>query len=293
MDYLDEYLDHLVVERGLSRNSVEAYSHDLCRFFSWLDGSSPETVKREDLRAYMGWLADQGISPRSIARAMSSVRGYYRYLAEEDLIEEDPTELLDRPKLDKCLPDVLSKEDMDKLLHAPDPEVPEGVRDRAMLELLYAAGLRVTELINLSLNDVDLQAEVVRVVGKGDKERLVPIGENASHWIKEYLEKARQTMAKGNGGAGLFLSRRGKSITRQAVWYRIKHHSMAAGIKGKISPHTFRHSFATHLLEGGADLRSVQAMLGHADISSTQIYTHVDIKNLKQQYEQYHPRAIA
>ncbi len=293
MDYLDEYLDHLVVERGLSRNSVEAYSHDLCRFFSWLDGASPESVTREDLRSYMGRLREEGISSRSVARAMSAVRGYYRYLAEEEHIREDPTELLDRPKLAKCLPDVLSKDEMEKLLQSPDPEVPEGLRDRAMLELLYAAGLRVTELINLSMNDVDLQADVVRVVGKGDKERLVPMGENASHWIRQYLQKGRNTFAKGNGGAALFLSRRGKSITRQAVWYRIKHYTLVTGIKGKISPHTFRHSFATHLLEGGADLRSVQAMLGHADISSTQIYTHVDIKNLKEQYDQYHPRAIA
>ncbi len=220
-------------------------------------------------------------------------------IAEKVLDENDPhtgenlQKYVEVRNMPVGLPDVLSKEEMDKLLKSPDPDVAEGMRDRAMLELLYAAGLRVTELINLSLNDVDLQADVVRVVGKGDKERLVPMGENASHWIRSYLDKARKELAKGNGGAALFLSRRGKSITRQAVWYRIKHYSMVTGIKGKISPHTFRHSFATHLLEGGADLRSVQAMLGHADISSTQIYTHVDIKNLKDQYERFHPRAIA
>jgi len=291
MDCLDDYLNHLLVERGLSRNSVEAYSHDLCRFFSWLDGKSSASVELSDLRSYMAWLRGQEMSARSVARAMSAVRGYFRYLLEEDLIERNPAELLDRPKLAKTLPEVLSREEMERLLEAPDLANPEGMRDRAMIELLYAAGLRVSELVGLGLNDLDLEAGAVRVIGKGDKERLVPIGEAAALWLKKYLAEARPSFIKNGDDSSMFLSRRGKALTRQAVWHRIKRYALETGIPGKISPHTFRHSFATHLIEGGADLRSVQAMLGHADIATTQIYTHVEMGRLKREYDERHPRS--
>ena len=291
MDYVDEYLNHLVIERGLSHNSVTAYSHDLCRFFSWAREKPPDQVAAEDLREHLVWLRREGISARSMTRAMSAIRGYFRFLLEEEIINHDPTALLDRPKLQKSLPGVLSRQEIERLLSAPDLENVEGLRDRAMLELLYAAGLRVSELVGLSLNDIDLEAGVVRAFGKGSKERLVPIGEEAVRWARQYLLTVRPAWAKGRTTNALFLSRRGKGLTRQAVWHRIKHYCLAAGIKGKISPHTFRHSFATHLLEGGADLRAVQAMLGHADISTTQIYTHVDRKRLREEYDRYHPRS--
>jgi integrase/recombinase XerD len=291
MEYVDEYLNHILVERGLSKNSVEAYSNDLCRFFSWLGEKPPGAIKTEDLRDYMGWLREEGISPRSTTRAVSAIRGYYRYLIEEELAETDPTELLDRPKLEKSLPDVLNKIDMERLLNTPDGGSPEGLRDRAMFEILYAAGIRVSELINLLLNDVNMTSGVISVFGKGSKERLVPIGDIAASSIEAYLGKARPALGKKNSCQALFISRRGKGLTRQAVWYRIKLHANECGLKTKVSPHTFRHSFATHLLEGGADLRSVQAMLGHSDISTTQIYTHVDRNKLRNEYDQFHPRA--
>jgi integrase/recombinase XerD len=291
MEYVDEYLNHLVLERGLAANSVEAYHHDLMRFFSLRKISDPLKVTLDDVRAHMAWLREHGISARSVARALSAIRGFYRYLVEEEVLSSDPTELLDRPKLGKKLPDVLSKDEVLRLLEAPDTESPEGIRDRAMLELLYAAGLRVSELCALELNDLDLEAGLVRAVGKGSKERLVPMGENAAGRLREYLRYVRPGLAKNGGANALFLSRRGKGLTRQAVWYRIKLYALQAGVSAKISPHTFRHSFATHLLEGGADLRAVQTMLGHADISTTQIYTHVDRLRLRQDYDRFHPRA--
>jgi integrase/recombinase XerD len=293
MEYVDDYLNHLVLERGLSVNSVEAYNHDIHRFFAMLGSSDPMKVTLEDVRKHMSRLREHGISARSVARAMSAIRGFYRYMVEEEVLTQDPTELLDRPKLGKKLPGVLSREDIERMLAVPDLESIEGIRDRAMLELLYAAGLRVSELCALSVNDVDLQAGVVRAFGKGSKERLVPVGEVAAKYVREYLTFVRPGMLKNGESEDLFLSRRGKGLTRQAVWYRIKHYAFLANIAAKISPHTFRHSFATHLLEGGADLRAVQAMLGHADISTTQIYTHVDKARLRDEYDQYHPRAGA
>ncbi len=291
MEYVDEYLNHILVERGLSKNSVEAYSNDLCRFFSWMGEKKPVTIKTEDLREYMGWLREKGISPRSTTRAVSAIRGYYRYLIEEEYTETDPTELLDRPKLEKALPGILNKIEMEQLLNAPDIKSPEGLRDRAMLELLYAAGIRVSELIGLLLNDVNMTGGVISVFGKGGKERLVPIGDIATQRIENYLAAARPALGKKTSCQSLFISRRGKGLTRQAVWYRIKLHSSECGLNTKVSPHTFRHSFATHLLEGGADLRSVQAMLGHSDISTTQIYTHVDRQKIRNEYDEAHPRA--
>jgi len=232
MDYVDEYLNHLVIERGLSHNSVTAYSHDLCRFFSWAREKPPDQVAAEDLREHLVWLRREGISARSMTRAMSAIRGYFRFLLEEEIINHDPTALLDRPKLQKSLPGVLSRQEIERLLSAPDLENVEGLRDRAMLELLYAAGLRVSELVGLSLNDIDLEAGVVRAFGKGSKERLVPIGEEAVRWARQYLLTVRPAWAKGRTTNALFLSRRGKGLTRQAVWHRIKHYCLAAGIKG-------------------------------------------------------------
>jgi len=291
MDHLDEYLSHMAVERGMSANTIEAYSRDLCRFFSWLGHDDPGRVGAEDLRAHLVWLRQQGLSARSAARAMSAIRGHFRFLVEEEIILADPTELIDRPRLSRSLPDVITVAEMEKLLSAPGDETPEGVRDRAMLEMLYAAGLRVSELTGLSINDLNLDAMVVRVIGKGNKERLSPVNDAACRSVRKYLREARPVLAKGGRDKAMFISRRGRGITRQAVWHRIKRYALVSGLSKKVSPHTFRHSFATHLLEGGADLRAVQAMLGHADISTTQIYTHVDRRLLKKEYDRYHPRS--
>jgi len=290
MDHIDDYLNHLLVERGLSRNTVEAYSRDLARFFTWLADQDETSVTLGDLRVFMEQTRAAGLSARSLARTMSGVRGYYRYLLEEELIASDPAELLDRPRLGRYLPGVLSRAQMERLLAAPVADTPEGLRDRALLELLYAAGLRVSELTGLSVNDVNLEQGVVRVIGKGDKERLVPINDTAILRLRDYLRDARPAFHPGACPI-LFVSRRRHGLTRQAVWHRIKHYALAAGLAGKISPHTFRHSFATHLLEGGADLRSVQAMLGHADISTTEIYTHLDRQRVRAEYDRCHPRA--
>ena len=290
MDHIDDYLNHLLVERGLSRNTVEAYARDLARFFTWLGERDETEVTLDDCRGFMEEARAGGLGARSLARTMSGIRGYYRWLQEEEIVAADPTELLDRPRLGRHLPGVLSRDEMERLLNAATDESPETIRDRAMLELLYAAGLRVSELTGLGVNDLDLELGVVRVIGKGDKERLVPVGEAALEWIRRYLAEVRPGMDHDRAAA-LFLSRRGHGLTRQAVWHRLRRYALLAGITTKFSPHTFRHSFATHLLEGGADLRSVQAMLGHADISTTEIYTHLDRQRIRQEYEKCHPRA--
>ena len=222
MDHVDDYLNHLLVERGLARNTVEAYSRDLARFFTWLGSRDEAEVTLDDLRGFMEETRAEGLGARSLARVMSGIRGYYRWLVEEELLPADPTELLDRPRLGRHLPGVLSREEMERLLTAATDDSPESIRDRAILELLYAAGLRVSELTGLGGNDLDLELGVVRVIGKGDKERLVPVGEAALEWIRRYLAEIRPGMDPDRAAA-LFLSRRGKGLTRQAVWHRIRH----------------------------------------------------------------------
>jgi integrase/recombinase XerD len=289
---LPDYLAVLVVERGLAANSVAAYRRDLEAFGLWLAGRglSSRHCERADLRHYITELRGRGISARSAARALASLRGFFRYLLERGERASDPTLELESPRLLRALPHYLSAEEVEALLAAPDVSRPLGVRDRAMLETLYATGLRVSELVTLPLAGVRLDPGFVRVWGKGSKERIVPLGSVARDWLVRYLERTRPLHDKRRDEA-VFLTVRGTAMTRQSFWLIVKRHGRTAGIATRLSPHVLRHSFATHLLEHGADLRAVQAMLGHANISTTEIYTHVTRERLRQMYDSKHPRA--
>lgn len=290
---IERFLDALWMERGLSDNTLAAYRNDLTRFSVWLAGHSTGNLlkaKREDLLAYLAQRTAAGASPRSSARLLSTLRRFYRYQVREGAIEDDPSARIDAPKLGRKLPETLTEEEVTRLLSAPDESKPLGVRDRAMLEVLYATGLRVTELVSLRLDQCNLRQGVVRIVGKGNKERLVPLGENAIEWLSRYLQEIRPELVRGNDNDGLFLSRRSRPMTRQTFWHSIKRYSREAGIEKALSPHTLRHAFATHLLNHGADLRVVQLLLGHSDLSTTQIYTHVARERLKQLHQSHHPR---
>jgi len=288
---LEKYIDSLWLEKGLSRNTLESYQRDLEAFRQWLDGRAIISVRREDLMRYLSDRMAKGIKSRSTARALSCLRGLYRYLLRENMISEDPTLQIQNPKLGRPLPDSLSEREVERLLAAPDVKTPIGFRDRTMLEVLYASGLRVSELVGLRLTDVNLRQGVVRVMGKGSKERLVPLGEEAISWVQRYLLEARPELLKKNlVEDAVFPSSHGKPMTRQTFWYRIKAHATTAEIKRKISPHTLRHAFATHLINHGADLRVVQLLLGHSDLSTTQIYTHVAQQRLKSVHQTHHPR---
>jgi integrase/recombinase XerD len=291
---LDLFLSHLRVEKGLAANSVEAYARDLRRY---LDGlarggfTSWDRVGRPEVQAHLASLARRGISPRSQARALSALRGFHRLMVRYRLSAADPTDEVDSPRAGRRLPSVLSREEVERLLGAPDPRTGPGARDRAMLELLYATGLRVSELVTLDLNQVDLEGRVVLARGKGSKERLVPVGAPAAEALRRWLAGPRQRMLRGRRSRDLFVTQRGRRMTRQGFWKLLGRHARSAGIRRRFSPHTLRHAFATHLLAGGADLRAVQAMLGHADISTTQIYTHVDRSQVRRLYDRHHPRA--
>jgi integrase/recombinase XerD len=290
---VERYLDILWVERGLSDNSLSAYRRDLAALAKWLDSEGRgdlEDVRREDLQAFLAAQLARRRSPRSAARSLSCLRGFYRYLLREGAIGEDPTLDLHNPQLGRPLPKSLSEADVDRLLAAPDTGDCLGYRDRCMLELLYACGLRVSELVGLTLTEVSLNQGVVRVVGKGGKERLVPMGEEALYWLRGYLAGPRQELLAAGPCDALFPSRRGRAMTRQTFWHRIKMHAKNAGIAGPLSPHVLRHAFATHLINHGADLRVVQMLLGHSDLSTTQIYTHVARERLKTLHEAHHPR---
>ena len=284
--YLPIYLDYLAVEKGLAKNSLSAYATDLRRFGRWLDAHPLESVKRQQIVRYIQSLRSSGISARSVARALAALRGFFRFLVAEKHLKHDPTENLENPKLWSTLPKSLHPSEVDDLLAAPDRTTSDGLRDAAMLELLYATGLRVSELIKVKIEDVVLDAGFLRTFGKGSKERIVPFGDSARAAITAYIEHGRK---KNN--IYLFLTNRGRPMTRQTFWMKIVRYARQAGIKSHISPHVLRHAFATHLLENGADLRSVQLMLGHSDISTTQIYTHVSRARLQKMYDQYHPRA--
>jgi integrase/recombinase XerD len=290
--YLPVYLDYLAVEKGLAKNSLLSYSHDLRQLGRWLAERDidVENVERAHLTRYFQSLRTTGISARSVARALAGIRGFFRFLLSEQHSRRDPTENLERLKLWSTLPNSLQPSEVDALLAAPDRTTPAGLRDAAMLELLYATGLRVSELIRVKVEDLVLDASFLRTIGKGSKERVVPFGDAALKTMLAYLEGARQHFDK-RGDAHLFLSNRGRPMSRQSFWMKIAKYARQAGFTGRISPHVLRHSFATHLLENGADLRSVQMMLGHADISTTQIYTHVSRARLKKMYDQFHPRA--
>lgn len=289
---LDQFMNQLKVERGLSANTLAAYSHDLLTFFDFLGrkGVAPLEVTQDDLIAFVGEKRPH-LSARSLARCLVSIRMFYRFCVSEEKIETNPARLLGIPKLHQHLPDILSRDEVEALLSQPDVQTVLGKRDKAMLELLYATGLRVTELINLRVNNINLDAGFVRTMGKGSKERIVPMGSQAMDALRQYLGGGRASLLKKGGSSCLFLSSRGRSMTRQGFWKIIKGYALKAGIVRRVTPHTLRHSFATHLLEGGADLRSVQVMLGHSDISTTQIYTHVAREKLRSIHEKYHPRA--
>ena len=292
MDELaDQFINYLRIERGLADNTVQAYSRDLSRFFFFLEERkiSPLEISREQISEHLGILARRRFS-KSVVRNISTIKTFFRFLASEGIIKSSPARLLEAPRLSRRLPDVLSKAEVERLLSQPDPSKPLGQRDRAMLELLYATGLRVSELVGLKTSNINLDAGYVRTLGKGSKERIVPMGEKAMEALKEHLSDGRQKMEKGATSPYLFLNLRGEPITRQGFWKIIKRHGRDALIKKKITPHSIRHSFASHLLEAGADLRSVQVMLGHADISTTQIYTHVTRERLKGLHERCHPR---
>ncbi len=290
---LDMFLEHLVVERGLRQNSLEAYQRDLVRYVTYLTdrGKQVTAVDRAEVPRYLLALRDAGLDPRSVARHLSAIRQFHRFLVREGRADEDPTAHLEGPRPWQRLPGVLSSEEVDRLLAAREDATPQRLRNRAMLELMYASGLRVSELVGLRLGDVDLRLGIVRVIGKGDKERLVPVGDAAAGSLRVYLADGRPHLEKGRPCDHLFLGRHGRGLTRQMFWQIIKRAALAAGIRKSVTPHTLRHSFATHLLERGADLRSVQLMLGHADIGTTQIYTHVSRAHLKAIYDKFHPRA--
>jgi integrase/recombinase XerD len=289
--WVDAYLDHLKVERGLGVKTVEAYSSDLMRFLAYID-TQHKTLTDLDAGSISGVLvalSRQGLSARSQARFVSALRGLFKYLVEEQAIVRNPMELIDAPKLDRKLPGLLNRDQILRLLDTPNKKNPRGIRDAAMLHTMYAAGLRVSELVELQPGDVDLKAGFVIAYGKGRKRRLVPLGEVAREAIKNYLERVRGEWVKP-GTRHLFITSRGRRMTRQGFWKLIKGYARDAAIAQEISPHMLRHSFATHMLLGGADLRVVQTLLGHADITTTQIYTHVTGENLKAMHQQHHPR---
>jgi integrase/recombinase XerD len=290
---IDEFLDALWSERGLSKNTLDAYGRDLKLFAVWLEKKHLKLLqaKNNHLEDYIAYCGKKGSKASSMARSFSSLKRFYRYQVREARLEEDPTALIDAPKQAKPLPTTLSESQVDALLNACDTTDSIGLRDRAMLELLYATGLRVTELVSLEYSQLSLQQGVVRVVGKGNKERLVPMGDEAVSWLVQYIESARPELMAGKGlSAALFVTKRGSGMTRQAFWYLIKRYALEVGISQKISPHTLRHAFATHLLNHGADLRVVQLLLGHSDLSTTQIYTHVAKARLQSLHQQHHPR---
>ncbi len=290
---LDRFLHYLVVEKGLSRNTIEAYSHGLNRFINFLRGKGIEEVgeiSKLDIREFLLVLKRKGLSSKTLARNLVSIRVFLRFLTEEGILSASPAEEIESPKTAKTLPEILSLEEVEKLLEQPDPLIPRGMRDRAMLEMLYAAGMRVSELIRLQVNHVHLEAGYVLLYGKGSKERIVPIGSEAMKWVQRYMREPREKLLKERESPFLFVNRSGKPMSRQQFWKSIKAYGRRAGIRKRITPHLLRHSFASHLLERGADLRSVQLMLGHADISTTQIYTHVTGERLKKIHQRYHPR---
>ena len=290
---IDRFLDAMWMERGLSDNTLAAYRNDLAGLAAWLEGQGGTLLAagRGDLQGYLAHRLQQGARPRSTARLLSSLRRFYRWSLREGLVTADPSARIESPRLGRPLPDTLTEADVEALLAAPDPATDLGLRDRAMLELLYATGLRVSELVALRLDQVSLRQGVLRVMGKGSKERLVPMGEEAVARIEDYLRGARGDLLKGAGVSdALFVTRRGGAMTRQAFWYLIRRYAEQAGIRRHLSPHTLRHAFATHLLNHGADLRVVQMLLGHSDLSTTQIYTHVARARLKDLHAAHHPR---
>jgi integrase/recombinase XerD len=289
-DLLKMFLNYLAVEKGLSRNTLESYDRDLRKYFTFMEKKAPGDIKQQDVLDFLSSLSEHGMAVPSSARCLSAIRGFHKYLLTDSLTATDPTVNIDAPHGWTRLPKTLSNSEVETLLNQPDLTTTLGIRDKAMLEVLYAAGLRVSELVGLRLQDMNLERGFVIVAGKGSKERAVPLGEVALDRLKEYLDRSRPMLLKGQASDAVFVSSRRRQLTRQMLWERIKHYVRKAGITRNVSPHTLRHSFATHLLDSGADLRAVQAMLGHSDIATTQIYTHVSRERLKRIHEKYHPR---
>ncbi|MEE4250415.1 MAG: site-specific tyrosine recombinase XerD [Alcanivoracaceae bacterium] len=290
---LERWLDHIWMEKGLGDQTLASYRSDLEQFVLWLQ-QQRSRVLEVDRITVLEWLAalmQRGLSARSVARKMSALRSFYRWALQERLVAEDPTLLVARPRIGRPLPKSLTEADVDALLAAPDVDTTLGLRDRAMLEVLYASGLRVSELVGLTLSQINLRQGLVRIVGKGNKERLVPLGEEAQDWLARYLRDARPLLIDGEGDDIVFPSQRRQPMTRQTFWHRIRQMALIAGVQKPLSPHTLRHAFATHLLNHGADLRVVQMLLGHSDLSTTQIYTHVARQRLHDLHARHHPRA--
>ena len=290
--FLDDFIDRIWLEEGLSRNTLDSYRQDLTQFAGWLEKSGASDllqVGQEDIQRYLAFKFPTS-KPRTVSRLIASLRRLYRFALRENRISVDPTLQIESPKLPRSLPKSLSEEDVESLLNAPNLNDPIGLRDRAMLEILYASGLRVSELVGLKVTEVSLTEGVVRVTGKGSKTRLVPMGEVAVDWISRYLNEGRPQILEKRLSDSMFVTQRGSAMTRQAFWYLIKRYALLAGIHKPMSPHVLRHAFATHLLNHGADLRVVQMLLGHSDISTTQIYTHVARERLKKLHSEHHPR---
>ena len=292
---IDQFADSLWLSDGLAKNTIESYRRDIMQLDSWLRKSGRAALGRagaEDLQAFLAHrIDDRHASPRSTARLTSALKRFYRHLIREKITTDDPSARIESPKLNRALPKSLSEDDVGALLAAPDVRTALGMRDGAMLEVLYASGLRASELVTLKIGQLSLEMGVVRVMGKGSKERLVPLGETATDMVQRYLSGARIDILNGQKSDDLFVTARGRAMTRQMFWHLIKRHAQTAGIRAPISPHTLRHAFATHLINHGADLRVVQLLLGHADITTTQIYTHVARERLKKIHAQHHPRA--
>ena len=293
-ELLETYFNYLTVEKGASPHTLEAYSRDLIRFADFMAGRGKEEAEKvtpEDVMAFISDLRGGGLAASSVNRSLAAIRGFYKFLLRQGNKVVSPVDRLVQGKTWMRLPDVLSPQDMNRLLEKPGLSNPAAVRDTAILELMYAAGLRVSELVNLTMNSINWQAGYVVVMGKGRKERVVPVGRSAYDLLRRYMEESRNDLIKGKATNILFLNRSGKLFSRQGLWKLVKKYARLAGLEDKVHPHTFRHTFATHLLEGGADLRAVQVMLGHADISLTQIYTHVTRERLKAIHKEYHPRS--
>lgn len=286
------YLDAIWMEKGLSKNSLDSYRTDLTLFAQWLSvhGKNLLAVSSADLQLYLAYRLEQKLQSRSSARFLSCMRGFYRHQLREGVLQENPMVLIESPKLPRSLPKSLTEADVEALLDAPDLDDPVGLRDRTMLEVLYACGLRVTELVTLTMPQINLRQNVIRVMGKGSKERLIPMGEEAADWLEKYFREARPFLLNNLPDEVVFPSTRAQAMTRQTFWHRIKHWATVAGIDKPLSPHTLRHAFATHLLNHGADLRVVQLLLGHSDLSTTQIYTHIARTRMKAQHAAHHPR---
>ena len=291
-DLVDRFLDAIWMERGLSQNTLGAYRADLMTLGRGLaeHGKTIEEAEKSDLLEFIAGRVEGGAKPRSTARQLSSFRRFFRYIMREGLRETDPTADIEMPRIGRSLPKTLSEDEVDSLLNAPNTDEPLGHRDRAMLELLYATGLRVSELINLKQSQINFNQGVLRIVGKGDRERLIPLGEESQRWLKDFIDGPRMEILLERQTDYLFPTRRGDRMTRQAFWHIIKRYADKAGIRRKLSPHSLRHAFATHLLNRGADLRVVQLLLGHSDLSTTQIYTHVARERLKDLHGEHHPR---